>query len=317
MLYISTTGLPFTESALADEESFLLEKVSLSSFVDVPVLKAQRGSDAGLGRGGSDIKIEDSMALVSSGPVGEDIIDVSRQHSTEVSVYTVRPGDSLSQIAEMFGVTTNTILWANDLKGPGDIHPGTSLVILPVEGVRHVVKSGDTLATLASKYEVESEEIVEYNLLADSSLTVGETLIIPGGKVHAPAPAKVAAKNGGSTASKSSTGFINPAPGTVKSQGIHGTNAVDLAGAVGTPIRAAAAGTVVVSRDGGWNGGYGTYVVLRHANGVQTLYSHMSRNDVGVGAYVEQGQTIGAVGNTGLSTGPHLHFEVRGGVNPF
>jgi murein DD-endopeptidase MepM/ murein hydrolase activator NlpD len=108
-----------------------------------------------------------------------------------------------------------------------------------------------------------------------------------------------------------------PAPGAVKTQGIHGYNAVDLAASVGTPIRAAAAGEVIVSKNSGWNGGYGQYIVIRHSNGAQTLYGHLSANSVGVGAYVSQGEVIGLMGNTGKSTGPHLHFEVRGATNPF
>ena len=103
----------------------------------------------------------------------------------------------------------------------------------------------------------------------------------------------------------------------MRTQGIHGYNAVDLAAGYGSPIRAAAAGEVIVSKASGWNGGYGQYIVIRHANGAQTLYSHMMRNDVGVGSYVSQGQVIGGMGSTGKSTGTHLHFEVRGARNPF
>jgi murein DD-endopeptidase MepM/ murein hydrolase activator NlpD len=121
----------------------------------------------------------------------------------------------------------------------------------------------------------------------------------------------------GATGSASGSGFTHPAPGSVKSQGIHGYNAVDLAGGMGSAIRAAADGEVIVARPSGWNGGYGNYIVIRHSNGVQTLYAHLSSLNVGVGSYVSQGQTIGGMGNTGRSTGTHLHFEVRGGRNPF
>ena len=103
----------------------------------------------------------------------------------------------------------------------------------------------------------------------------------------------------------------------MKTQGIHGYNAVDLAAGPGSSIRAAAAGEVIVSKATGWNGGYGQYIVIRHASGAQTLYAHLSSNAVGVGNYVSQGEVIGGMGNTGRSTGNHLHFEVRGGRNPF
>ena len=121
--------------------------------------------------------------------------------------------------------------------------------------------------------------------------------------------------SGGS--SVSSAGFTHPAPGAIKTQGIHGYNAVDLAGAVGSSIRAAAKGEVIVSKSSGWNGGYGQYIVVKHSNGTQTLYAHLSNNSVGDGEVVGQRQVIGAMGNSGRSTGPHLHFEVRGAKNPF
>ena len=254
-------------------------------------------------------------ALVSTGPVGEDVIASTRRNTGEINVYVVRDGDSLSQIAEMFGVTSNTIRWANDLTSKQAIQPGQTLIILPVPGVRHVVKDGDTIASIVKKYDADTEEVLSYNQLTDGgSLSVGETLIIPGGAIAAPAPAAVARSSSGAAAASS---LGHPVPGAIKTQGIHGYNAVDFAAGPGTAIRAAAAGEVIVSKSSGWNGGYGQYIVIRHSNGVQTLYAHLMRNDVGVGAYVGQGQVIGGMGNTGRSTGTHLHFEVRGARNPF
>jgi len=297
---------------------FQTEVITSGSILDVPVLTTANTADPQLARGGAELMVHEN-ALVSSGPVGADVINATRRNTGEINVYVVREGDSLSQIAEMFGVTTNTILWANDIPRATAIRPGDTLVILPVAGVRHVVKTGDTLALIAKKYDADIDEIMSYNqLLAASDITIGMTVIVPGGKVVAPpAPARVVGGSGAITGSVSSVGLSHPVPGAIKTQGIHGYNAVDFAAAEGTPIRAAAAGEVIVSRSSGWNGGYGQYIVVRHPNGVQTLYSHLSRNDVGVGAHVSQGQVIGAMGNTGRSTGPHLHFEVRGARNPF
>lgn len=265
--------------------------------------------------GGGDLVVDEG-ALVSTGMIGEDEMSAMRTFTGEISVYVVREGDTLSQIAEMFGVTTNTIRWANDIAN-GVIQPGDSLVILPIAGVRHVVKSGDTLSTIAKKYEADVDEIVSYNELATGAeLSIGETIVVPGGEMAA--PVRVAAspvKTSGAT--RSSVGFTHPAPGAVKTQGIHGYNAVDLAAGYGSPIRAAAAGEVIVSKSSGWNGGYGNYIVIKHPNGVQTLYSHLASTYVGVGAYVGAGETIGGMGSTGRSTGVHLHFEVRGARNPF
>lgn len=286
---------------------------------DVALLTALQNPNPLGGRGGAEILV-DADALVSTGPIGEDEIAELGSTSGEIRVYTVREGDSLSMIAEMFGVTTNTIKWANDINKATSIQPGDTLVILPIEGVRHVVKSGDTVASIAKKYEGDVDEILSFNQLASADeLSVGETLIIPGGAMHTSVVASAAGAQPVrvSGATDTSGYFVHPAPGSAKSQGIHGYNAVDLAGAYGSSIRAAAAGEVIVAKASGWNGGYGTYAVVRHANGTQTLYAHLSALYVGVGAYVGQGEVIGAMGSTGKSTGTHLHFEVRGGRNPF
>lgn len=309
------------------------EVIKTSSSFDIPVLTAVQNPDPQSARGGGDIIAFDG-ALVSTGPVGADAIGAAKHSSGEISVYVVRPGDSLSQIAEMFGVTANTILWANDIPRGTSIQPGDTLVILPIIGVRHVVKSGDTIATIAKKYGANAEEIISYNqLVAATDIKVGDTLIIPGGEVQnspviktaAPSPTKIAgtkrAASSGAKVGQVSKGCLgwlcNPVPNAIKTQSLHGYNAVDLGTPVGTPVHAAAAGTVIVSKSSGWNGGYGRYIVIRHPNGTQTLYAHLSQNNVVVGTVVGQGDVIAVSGNTGRSTGPHLHFEVRGGTNPF
>ncbi len=291
------------------------------SLVDVTVLTAAQNAEPHDARGGSDVLAQDGV-LVSTGPVGADEITASRTNGGEISVYVVRAGDSLSEIAAMFGVTSNTILWANDLPRASAIKPGDTLIILPIAGVRHVVKSGDTLSSIAKKYKGNAEEILSYNQLENNNdLAIGDTIVIPGGALHvesAPLSTKTAKKS--STIKNTATGgssFSHPIPGGVKTQGIHGSNGVDFGAGIGTTIRAAAAGQVIVAKSTGWNGGYGNYIVIKHANGTQTLYAHLSRVDVGVGASVASGESIGASGNSGKSTGPHLHFEVRGGKNPF
>ncbi len=284
----------------------------------IALLSAALSVDPYASRGGGDIIIEEG-ALAASGDPREDDLPKRTQTGGEISVYVVRDGDSLSQIAEMFEVTTNTILWANDISDPTTIQPGDTLVILPIVGVQHIVKSGDTISTIAKKYEGDTDEILAYNqLTTEDELSVGDTLVIPGGEIAAPAaPRYAAASPTKVTGSSASSNFSHPLPGAIRTQGIHGYNAVDLAAGVGTPIRAAAPGEVIVSKAAGWNGGYGKYVVVRHGNGAQTLYAHNSSNAVSVGQYVAQGQTIGYVGNSGRSTGAHLHFEVRGARNPF
>ncbi len=311
--------------SLLEPEPIIYEEPSkFDSANEAKLLSSRTNIDPKAALGGGDLIVEGG-ALVAASPFGPDDFANNNDGSGEISVYTVREGDSLSQIAEMFGVTSNTILWANDLPKATAIQPGDELVILPIVGVSHVVKSGDTISTIAKKYESDAEEILAYNQLATASdLVVGETLIIPGGNMHVAPPKTVASSAGGSKASGSTAsgptgggGFTHPLPGSTRTQGIHGYNAVDLAAKIGTPIRSAAGGEVIVSKSSGWNGGYGNYMVIKHPNGSQTLYAHTSSNAVGVGATVGAGETIGYVGMSGKSTGAHLHFEVRGASNPF
>lgn len=301
-----------TQSVVNDEYGFLRSVLS---------------SDLEAARGGGELFINEGV-LVANGPAGADEIATTGITNGEIRVHIVRQCtndscETISHIAELYGVTTNTILWANDITDATKIRPGDALIILPIAGVQHTVVSGDTIRSIAQKYDGDMDEILAYNQLGSADeLKVGQEIVVPGGRIKtAPAAtSRVAAapspvRTSGSVSA--SGGFVHPAPGTVRTQGLHGFNAVDYGGPIGTPIRAAAAGEVIVSRNSGWNGGYGNYIVIRHPNGVQTLYAHNHANLVGVGEYVQAGQQIATMGNTGRSTGPHLHFEVRGARNPF
>ncbi|MEY4440544.1 MAG: hypothetical protein RLY49_170 [Candidatus Parcubacteria bacterium] len=221
----------------------------------------------------------------------------------------------------MFEVSVNTIKWANGLDRP--IAPGDQLIILPISGIKHTVKSGGTIADIAKKYNADAKEIALFNgLSVDSTLTQGQVIIVPNVdlQVEEKKPSKSIAKtpSKSSGASSGSSWLAKPVRAGYKSQGIHGHNGIDFAAPAGTPIYASAGGTVIISKaDDGWNGGYGNYVVIKHANGVQTLYAHMTDVLISAGESVSQGTQIGTVGNTGKSTGNHLHFEVRGAKNPF
>ncbi len=300
----------------------------------VPLLQPAVNIDPNPAKGGGDITIVNGAALAADqGPAGTDAQAQTLPASTQISVYTVHNGDTLSGIATMFNVTVNTIIWANDIKGRV-IHPGDVLVILPVTGIKYTVAKGDTIASIAKKYKSDAAEIASYNELSgDSSLSVGATIIIPNGEIAA-VPTTVKVKSPSGTVSIPKTGttaklhdasgpdynyyYTWPLVGGVVTQGLHGYNAVDIGAPKGTPILASAAGTVIVAKNNdGWNGGYGNYVVILHDNGTQTLYAHSSNVLVSVGDSVAQGQTIALVGRTGEATGYHLHFEVRGAENPF
>ena len=269
------------------------------------------------GTGGAEVAIVDGTVLESNGIEGEFFVDLGKSGTGQISVYIVRTGDTLNEIAEMFGVSANTIIWANDIRGTS-IKVGQELVILPISGVRHVVKSGDTLKSVATKYKADLNDVLLYNGLAiGDKIKSGDVIIIPDGVISATQVSSVKNSAGAQTYPVYSGYYIRPIVGGRKTQGIHGNNGVDLAAPTGTPILAAADGRVIVSRAGGYNGGYGSYLVISHPNGTQTLYAHLSQNSVFVGQSVAQGQIIGAVGNTGKSTGSHLHFEIRGAKNPF
>lgn len=285
----------------------------------VALLQAAEHPDPNPSKGGAEITIVDGEALVADGAFSGTSSEFSGNHSGQISVYVVREGDSLSQIATMFGVSTNTIIWANDLKrGGAIIHEGQVLAILPVSGVKHIVKEGETVKGITKKYDGDYDEVLEYNGFSTNTvLAVGDEVVVPGGYIETPKYTRTTSVVRGTGGPSYSGYYINPLPGSVITQGIHGYNGIDFGASVGTPIVAAAGGQVVISRNGGWNGGYGSYIVISHGNGTQTLYAHLNSGIVYSGQNVVQGQVIGYVGNTGRSTGPHLHFEVRGARNPF
>jgi murein DD-endopeptidase MepM/ murein hydrolase activator NlpD len=254
--------------------------------------------------------------------------------------YTVQTGDTLFGIANRFGVSPESILWNNEetLKNeagnvdPHKILPGTLLVIPPVSGVLHIVQEGDTLESIAEAYKVTVDAIVvdaaQWNNLLEGRLPpAGSSLIVPGGQREfkgwalpkatrsvasgAAAPALGLCANVAGGGLQGSGSFMWPS----NSHWVSGYNysawhpGVDLAGRPGDPAVAADNGFVVYA---GWsNVGYGNLVVIDHANGWQTWYAHLSQIYVTCGQDVWKGSTIGAIGSTGNSSGPHLHFETR------
>jgi len=292
----------------------------------LPLLQAPTNPDPFVALGGGDITVVGGDALLpDSGPLGT-MADVAGESgmSDQISVYTVHAGDKLADIAETFDVSVNTILWANSLNRNSPLKEGQVLVILPISGVKHTVKAGDTLKSIALKYKGDVEEITAYNSeLLSGGLTLGVEIIIPDGEISTPVVKKKVTKKATANPARNYNGpsyagyYSNPLPGGRRTQGLHGYNGVDLAKERGASVLAAADGVVIISREGGWGGGYGNYVVVSHANGTQTLYGHLQKNLVREGVSVAQGQTIGLLGNSGRSTGPHLHFEVRGARNPF
>lgn len=293
----------------------------------MPLLKPAMNIDPAASRGGGDITIVDSSALMpEEGPSGT-IADIERPKNGTISTYVVREGDTVSGIAKLFKVSPSTIIWANDLGKNQALKVGDTLTILPVTGLKYAIKKGDTLAAIAKKTGGDASEIASFNGIEDGALVAGEEITVPNGEVAAN-PLASSGPSAKSAEESARTGlwgtgaqigyYLRPIAGGVRTQGIHGFNAVDLAAPIGTPILASAAGDVIVAKEGGWNAGYGNYVVIEHSNGSETLYAHQSRVIVAQGEHVVQGQVIGYVGETGHATGPHVHFEIRNGIrNPF
>jgi LysM repeat protein len=270
---------------------------------------------------------KDKTSIVSGNSLAPETslpAQVKSNEDDQISIYVVHSGDTLPAIAKMFGVSVNTIRWGNDLKN-NTITPGQTLVILPISGIQHVVKSGDTLESIAKQHKGDLDEILQYNNLTRSSkLAIGDVIVVPDGEstvVSSGGSSNNGSVNSGGSSNTVYEGYyLRPIVGGVKTQGIHGHNGVDLASSYGANILASADGQVIISRNSGWNGGYGSYIVINHKNGTQTLYAHLSGTAVSVGDFVKQGQVIGYMGHSGQVSGPtgtHLHFEIRGARNPF
>ncbi|HBA45605.1 MAG: Peptidase M23B [Candidatus Nomurabacteria bacterium GW2011_GWF2_40_31] len=281
--------------------------------------------------------LSDNALVPATGPMGSSDGDYTPDPDLEeTSVYVVRKGDSISAIADMFGVSVNTILAANDMKKGEKLVEGDVLFILPISGLEHTVTKGQTLKNIAKLYKADVNDIAFYNgITPDDKLDVGDKLMIPGGEMFdeggdKPAPnlnsAPARDRNYYATHPiQNLIGyFVNPAPAGHKTQGLHGPGhrGIDIGAPTGTEIYASASGKVLVVKTGckvgqkRCGGGYGNMAIVEHPNGTKTLYAHMSRLNTKSGADVMRGQVIGYVGNTGRSTGPHIHFEVFNAKNP-
>jgi len=251
---------------------------------------------------------------------------ISEKPRAEVIEYQVESGDTVSSIAQKFGVSIDSVLWANGITEIQRIKPGQTLKIPPVTGVVHSVRKGDSIYTIAKKYDAEAQAIVDFpfNTFTNDetfALAVGQIIIVPDGIMPEVTPvspesmiAKVLTPSAGVV---SATGqFVWPAAGRITQRYVWYHRGIDIANKDGGPILAADSGTVVIA---GWPDfqGYANRVIIDHGNGMQTLYGHLARVSVSVGQTVNRGDVIGDMGCTGRCTGTHLHFEIRGGGGLF
>ncbi len=232
----------------------------------------------------------------------------------EVVNYVVKSGDTISSIAKMYGISVDTIIWANNLSAKTTIKTGQKLIVPPVTGIVHKVGRGENVYSIAKKYGVEPQGIVDFpfNSFANDetfALSINQSLIVPNGVKPEAKPvvpqssSYVAVVQGAGSGS-----FIWPTSGRITQRYSWYHPAVDIADKNGPTVTAADSGTVVSVIYGRF--GYGNHVIIDHGNGYKTLYAHMNKIYVQAGNSLTQGQSIGQMGSTGRSTGTHLHFEI-------
>ncbi len=240
---------------------------------------------------------------------------ISLKPRDKILDYTVERGDTLSTIAEKFGISIETIRWANNLIND-NITVGDSLKILPVTGIAYKVAKGESVYSIAKKLDTDPQKIVDFpfNDFANPetfSLVEGQILIVPDGVKPAEQPTfrrQVFIASGPVTIS--GLGFTWPVRGIVSQFAAWYHMALDITSPFGSPIVAAQNGVVSGVSVGTWDSGYGTNVWVRNGN-VETHYAHMSGVNVSIGQSVSAGSTVlGWIGMTGRTTGPHVHFEV-------
>lgn len=272
-----------------------------------------------------------SVDLSGQGVISSSITPVtvvSDKPRDKVFDYEVKSGDTITSVADNFGVSNETITWENGLSKNSTLKEDQKLKILPVSGVAHKVESGDTIYSVAKKYQANAQAIIDFpfNDVGDNfALSTGQTLIIPDGapaEKAKPAPTQYIAATqiaDNNISNLGSAKFSWPANGGISQYFSWYHPGIDVANLSGGSIHASDGGTVVIA---GWpdNSGYGNRVVLDHGNGYKTLYAHMSAIYVSAGQKVGKGEVLGAMGSTGRSTGTHLHFEVikeGAHVNPY
>lgn len=281
----------------------------------------------------------DSDTAVTAAPILESAADVpiltdaslapapyphtfqGQQPEHNFETYLVERGDTPIGIAERFGIRPETILGGNPQLSEESslLQTGVTIIILPIDGVLHDVQPADTLESVAQQYGIPETEIIAYkpnNLEFPYRLYPNTQIMVPGAVRELfvwtpPSLASVGGTGSGVRPLVVGTGsFIFPVNSRNYTQYFwYGHPGLDIALAEGSAVYAADTGTVTYAS---WNiHGYGNLIVVNHGNGYETFYGHLNGFNVVPGQVVTKGQVIGTTGNTGNSSGPHIHFEIR------
>jgi len=315
---LTTTGEDFEENQEIIEGPIIGNVAPTDHFLDDEVLSENdfiiEPDLPSLWQDSLAILTPDDSALEAPTISDPSLIQTKR---SEIIEYVVESGDILGSIAEKFELNISSILWANNLSFYSTIRPGQKIKIPAVDGLVYKIKKGDTLEKIAKTYQSDINDIVEFNkLVSVHDIVAGQEIMIPGGikpTTYRPTTRSVASV------------FTTPSTSTSVDSGgklLWPTNSrritqyykwrhsgLDIGNKTGQPIYASESGKVTTA---GWNrGGYGYYVIINHGNGLETLYAHSSKLYVKKGDSVSRGDVIAAIGSTGWSTGPHIHYEVR------
>jgi murein DD-endopeptidase MepM/ murein hydrolase activator NlpD len=234
-------------------------------------------------------------------------VDPTRFARLEVSSYTVQPGDTLGEIAAAYDLDMDTLISFNRIEDVRRLQVGEVFQIPNRDGLLYTVRRGDSLSSIAQGQGTTVNEILDANDLRSQTITEGQVLFVPGARLNETERRIILGELlAWPTQGTFTSGFGMRADPFTGLPRFH--NGIDLANRIGTPIRAAASGRVVHIES--QIGNYGRFVIVRHPDGFQTLYAHLQDFSVRTGQYVDRGQALGSMGNTGRSTGPHLHFSV-------
>jgi murein DD-endopeptidase MepM/ murein hydrolase activator NlpD len=218
-----------------------------------------------------------------------------------VRIHTVKSGETLWDIAHKHDLNIDSLIGANNISNMNSIKPGQEFKVLPIKGIIYRVSPGESLGSIASKFKLKTETIMkDNNIDKASNLKIDQELILRGAKPEFSYQDRLDQKFMYPINTRI-TSYYGPRWGRIH-------EGLDFAAPMGSPIKAVSSGRVVYS---GWANGYGYVVIIEHQKGLRTLYAHNSKLLVRVGESVGRGEVISRSGNTGNSTGPHLHFEVQ------